>query len=103
MPLIPPRSYPPRQVLGALMPTHRYVVLCEGEPVYTTDHPEDLLTYLWGRMIRRHPGAPYRYTVLDWEVPYVVDTGDLCAFVARLPVDAPLPRPCLPLRQEDAC
>lgn len=23
--------------------------------------------------------------------------------VARLPVDAPLPRPCLPLRQEDAC
>lgn len=65
--------------------TQRYVILCEGEPVCTTNVKADLVTYLWGRMIRRHAHAPYRYTVLDYEVPHVVDTGDLCAFLARLP------------------
>jgi hypothetical protein len=70
--------------MRATSPTDRYVILCEGEPVFTTDHAEDLVTYLWGRIIRRHAGAPFRYTVLDYEVPSVVDTGDLSAFVARL-------------------
>lgn len=97
---LPPRPSTPHQVRGALSPRHRYVILCAGEPVYSTDQAEDLLTYLWGKIARAHADAPWRYTVLDYEVPYVVDTGDLCAFLARLPVDAPLPRPCLPLAKD---
>lgn len=88
--------------MHALCMTDRYVILCEGAPVYTTDHAEDLVTYLWGRLIRRHPGAPYRYIVLDYEVPHVVDTGDLCAWLARLPVDGERgPRSSPPLCREE--
>lgn len=70
-----------------LCPTDRYVVLFRGEPVASAACAEDLITYLWGRQIRRAPDAPYDYTVLDYEVPHVVDTGDLCAWLARLPED----------------
>ena len=65
--------------------TERYVILCEGNPVFTSSHKRDLVTYLWGRMIRRHPADAFRYTVLDYEIPYIVDTGDLETFLERLP------------------
>ena len=66
-------------------PAHRYVLLCNDFPVLTTDAKEDLVTYLWGCDVGDAPHGPWLYTVLDYEVPYVVDTGDLDAFVERLP------------------
>jgi hypothetical protein len=81
-----------------LCPTHRYIILCEAKPVYTTDDAEDLLTYLWGCQLQSITHALWRYTVLDYEVPYDVDTNDLCAWLARLPTDDPLPRPWVPLQ-----
>ena len=81
-----------------MCPTDRYVVLRRGEPVFSAASAEDLITYLWGRQIRRTPEAPCDYTVLDYEVPHVVDTGDLCAWLARLPVEGErVARACVPL------
>lgn len=68
-----------------LHPTDQYVVLREGMPCFTTSRRQDLVPYLWGRIMRSRPGAPARYVVLDYEVPYVVETGDIEAFVASLP------------------
>lgn len=85
-----------------MCPTDRYVVLWRGEPVYSAACAEDLITYLWGRQIRRAPDAPFDYTVLDYEVPHVVDTGDLCAWLARLPADgARAQRACVPLPRRE--
>jgi hypothetical protein len=79
----------------------RYVLLCEGHPVATTDDPLDLVTALWGRQLQDLTAARWRYTVLDYEVPYVVDTPDLAAFLARLPVEAPRPRPAISRHPEE--
>ena len=51
----------------------------------TTNAKQDLVTYLWGCDIRDYPEGPFRYTVLDYEVPYVVHTSDLGAFMQWLP------------------
>ena len=64
--------------------TERYVILCEGNPA-SLRRTSVIVTYLWGRMIRRHPADAFRYTVLDYEIPYIVDTGDLETFLERLP------------------
>ena len=61
-----------------LCPTNRYIVLRQGEPVLTSDDCDALVAYLWGRHIRDG------YVVLDYEIPYPVDTPDLTAFIARL-------------------
>jgi hypothetical protein len=50
----------------------------------STDRKTDLVTYLWGCDIRDYPDGPFRYVVLDYEVPHVIDTGDLVAFLERL-------------------
>ena len=67
-----------------LCPTDRYVVLYRGKPVYTTACVQALILYLWGRQIGATPRGPYDYTVLDYEVPHVVDTANICAWLARL-------------------
>ena len=90
----------PSTLDAVLCPTDRYVVLYQGEPVYTTACAEGLLTYLWGRQIRKARNAPYDYTVLDYEVPHVVDTADLCAWLAQFPVEEEVcPRPSIPLSE----
>ena len=61
-----------------LCPTHRYVVLRRGVPVFTTDDHELLLAYLWGQDILD------RYVVLDYEQPYPVDTPNLLEWMALL-------------------
>jgi len=68
-----------------LNPTDRYVVLREGVPCFTTSRTKDLVPYLWGRIMRSTPGAPARYVVLDYEVPYPIETSNIDAFVASLP------------------
>lgn len=81
-----------------LCPTDRYIVLYRGEPVYSTAWAQAVFTYLWGKPLRQAPGAPWDYTVLDYEVPHAVQTEDLCAWLGGMPLeDAPMPRPCLPL------
>jgi hypothetical protein len=69
----------------SLNPTDRYVLLRDGMPCFTTSRKKDLIPYLWGRIMWSAPHAPARYVVLDYEVPYVVDTGNVDAFVASLP------------------
>ena len=70
---------------GGLTPTDRYVVLREGVPCFTTSRKKDLVPYLWGRIMRSTPGAPARYVVLDYEVPYRIETSNIDALVASLP------------------
>jgi hypothetical protein len=62
----------------ALCPTHRYVVLSHGTPVYTTPDVDGILVYLWGRDIKDG------YVVYDYETPYPVTHPNLTAFLARL-------------------
>ena len=61
-----------------LCPTHRYVILQRGIPVYTTDEVTMLVCYLWGRYIKDG------YVVYDYEIPYPVDTPDLYAWLRPL-------------------
>ena len=68
-----------------LNPTDRYVVLCEGNPVYTTDQKTYLGIRLLSLLVNRSPGEPFRYTVLDYGIPYIVDADDLENFLDRLP------------------
>jgi len=57
--------------------TKRYLIVCEEEPVYATDSQDELLVYLWGRVLQRYPGGPFRYVVYDYEKPYPLKTLNL--------------------------
>jgi len=61
-----------------LCPTHRYIILRRGLPVFTTDDCDVLLAYLWGRDLQE------QYVVLDYEQPYPVDTPNLVEWIAPL-------------------
>lgn len=65
-----------------LSPTHRYVILRGGVPVYTTNDCQMLTHYLWGRDIKDN------YVVYDYETPYPVDTPDLWTWLTQLEVKA---------------
>jgi hypothetical protein len=56
-----------------LCPTDRYVVHCNGTPVYSTNELHDILLFLWGRQLR------FQYVVYDYERPYPVDNPDILA------------------------
>ena len=62
--------------MGHHRPT-KGIRLLEGAEDVNND-AEDLVAYLWGRDTRE------RYVVLDYEIPYPVDTPNLTAWYARL-------------------
>lgn len=95
-----PRSFLPYSLLPSLCPHDRYLVLCRGEPVYSTAWAQAVVVYLWGKPLRSNLDAPWDYVVLDYEVPHPVATTDLHAWLGGMPLeDEPQVRATLPLRR----
>ena len=61
-----------------LHPTARYIILREGQPVFTTNALRDVAGFLWGRRLCD------TYSVLDYERVFPWNEADVLRFVETI-------------------
>jgi hypothetical protein len=72
--------------LPPMHPTDRYVVLRQGQRVFSANELRWIVWYVWGRDVLDG------YVVLDGDTPYPVTTTNLLAWLAPLQAAAAHPR-----------
>jgi hypothetical protein len=66
------------EAMPPMHPTDRYVVLCQGERVFSANTLDSIVWYVWGRDVLDG------YTVVDGDTAYPMTTTSLIAWLAPL-------------------